>query len=270
MRNPKMLWTATIVLTLVSAVWQRWTGPTYPARGSARLGDTSISFKLLRTQTIDQDLPVRIDASDPSITGEVRWRRFPTADAFQSLPLTRSGEALEAQLPRQPMAGKLEYQVVLQRGTDTAVLPAKPAVARFKGAVNTALLITHVAFMFASLLLSARSGLGALAGGRSCGFAVMAFWLWVVGGMILGPAVQKQAFDAWWTGVPFGYDLTDNKTLIAVVAWGLAAWRCRATGQGRWAILLAAVVTFVVFAIPHSTWGSELQWNAGGAPTPRS
>ena len=45
----------------------------------------------------------------------------------------------------------------------------------------------------------------------------------VAGGFVLGPIVQHQAFGAYWTGIPFGFDLTDNKVLIALVAWGVAA-----------------------------------------------
>ncbi len=40
--------------------------------------------------------------------------------------------------------------------------------------------------------------------------------------MILGPIVQKYAFGELWTGIPFGWDLTDNKTLIAFLFWILA------------------------------------------------
>ena len=36
-------------------------------------------------------------------------------------------------------------------------------------------------------------------------------------------AVQKAAFGAYWTGFPFGYDLTDNKTVLMWLAWVLAA-----------------------------------------------
>jgi hypothetical protein len=81
-----------------------------------------------------------------------------------------------------------------------------------------------------------------------------------IGGLVLGPIVQKYAFDAYWTGVPFGYDLTDNKTLIAGVAWILAAWRLRGGREAKVAIVVATVVTMVVFAIPHSMWGSQAQW----------
>ncbi len=53
----------------------------------------------------------------------------------------------------------------------------------------------------------------------------MLYWtlfLFIAGGMILGPLVQYFAFGELWTGIPFGWDLTDNKTLIALIFWILA------------------------------------------------
>ena len=82
-----------------------------------------------------------------------------------------------------------------------------------------------------------------------------------LGGLVLGPLVQKAAFGAYWTGWPFGHDLTDNKMAVAVLAWAIAALGMRAGRSGRVAILAAFAVTLVVFAIPHSTWGSELDWS---------
>jgi len=43
-----------------------------------------------------------------------------------------------------------------------------------------------------------------------------------VGGLILGPVVQKYAFGAFWAGWPFGHDLTDNKTLFVFIFWVIA------------------------------------------------
>jgi hypothetical protein len=80
--------------------------------------------------------------------------------------------------------------------------------------------------------------------------------------------MQKYAFGAWWTGIPFGFDLTDNKTLGAAVAWLWAAWQMRGGRPARAAIIAAAVATLVVFAIPHSAWGSEIKWDAVPAPRP--
>jgi hypothetical protein len=135
-------------------------------------------------------------------------------------------------------------------------------VARFKGAVPIWLLGPHVLCMFAGMLVAVRAGLESLgANGDPRRLAWLALPLLAVGGLLLGPAVQKVAFGAWWTGFPHGIDLTDNKTAIAVLAWSWAVWRLRGRRRAPWAVVAAAVVTLTVFSIPHSTWGSELRWD---------
>jgi len=177
--------------------------------------------------------------------------------------LARTGGTLEAALPHQPPAGKLEYQVRLRRGSEQAAFPPLAAITRFKGDVPAAVLIPHILAMFVGMLLSTRAGLEALtAGGRPATLSRLALLLIAIGGFILGPAVQKYAFDAWWTGVPFGWDLTDNKTLLAGLAWAFAVWRLRGGRSARGAVVVAALVTLVVFAIPHSAWGSQIDWSA--------
>jgi len=111
-----------------------------------------------------------------------------------------------------------------------------------------------------------------LVGAQRLEDALVTFGLIAVGGFILGPIVQKHAFDAYWTGVPFGWDLTDNKTLIAGAFWAVALLALRGgkngeAGRGaRAAVLVAAVATLAVFAIPHSTWGSEIKWESVQKP----
>ena len=192
------------------------------------------------------------------------------------LAMTRDGGDLVAMVPTQPMAGKVEYQVRLFRGDEGSPLfPGRPAVARFRRDVPAWVLIPHVLAMFTFMLLATRAGLEALARRPNVRRqTIWAFWLLLIGGFALGPMVQKYAFDAWWTGVPFGWDLTDNKTLIALPAWGWAVWATRGGRPGRGSVLTAALITLAVFAIPHSTWGSQLDWakmnNApAGLPEPR-
>jgi len=265
MRRPAVQWTIAIVITLLSAVWQRWSGPTYPLRGQAALDGQAIAYRLERTNSITTRLPVVVKAPESAVTGVVEWRRFPTSDAFQALPMTRNGEALEAAIPPapvrlMPMAGKLEYRVVLSKPGARVSFPERPAVARFKGDVPAWILIPHVAAMFFGMLFSTRAAMAAAFGGntRTWGYATVA--LLVTGGFVLGPLVQKLAFGEYWTGIPWGYDLTDNKTLIAGVAWIIAALQLRGGGQARLAVVLATVVTMVIFAIPHSVWGSQAKW----------
>jgi hypothetical protein len=265
MRRPGVQWTIAIVITLVSALWQRWSGPTYPVRGKADVGGQTISYRLERTNSITGRMPVVVKVPDQAVTGTVEWRRFPTSDPFQTLAMTRSGDALETAIPPEPvplmpMAGKLEYRVNLIAAGSRATIPAKPAVARFKGDVPPWILVPHVAAMFFGMLFSTRAAMAALFGGdtRSWGYWTVA--LLVAGGLVLGPIVQKLAFGEFWTGIPWGYDLTDNKTLIAGGAWIAAALQLRGGRRARVAVVLATVVTMAVFAIPHSVWGSQAKW----------
>lgn len=254
-------WLLAAVVTLGSAVWQRMTGPTHPARARVELGGERIRLQLLRSGTTGKNLPVRVQAGE-GIAGEVAWRRFPTAEEWRVAPMTRAGGELVAELPHQPAAGKIEYQVRLHEGGQAVAVPQRAAVARFKDPVPAWVLIPHVLAMFAGMLLASRAGIEAAAGRPRLGpLAWAAFWLILIGGFVLGPAVQKYAFGAWWTGVPFGWDLTDNKTLVAGAAWAIAVASRRGGRSGRTAVLLAALVTLVVFAIPHSAMGSQLDWS---------
>jgi hypothetical protein len=255
-----VLWIIAVVLTLGSAVYQRLTGPTYPVRGTVVLGGDEIRYRLARSHETTSDQPVEIVAPDPGVTGELSWRRYPTADPYERVPLTRSGDRLSAALPRQPAAGKLEYQVRLMRGEERVLAPPRPAVTRYKDPVSTAVLIAHVLAMFLGMLWATRAGLAAVSKEPTRGLTFVTLALLLTGGFVLGPLMQHQAFGEWWTGIPFGYDLTDNKTLVAGVAWVTAALRMRGQRETRVAVALAAVVTMVVFAIPHSVWGSQINW----------
>ena len=300
MKRSAVLWIVAIVVTLIAASWQRRTGPTYPVDGTISLGGREVRIHLARSNGGETDQPVRIRVEDAGVSGEVAWRRFPTSEPWSVIPMEREGEWLAAALPHQPPAGKLEYQVRLVRGDERRTFPPLPAVTRFKGHVPAAILAPHVLMMFLGMLVSNRAGLEALGtSGDPRRLAFVTLAIIFVGGLILGPIVQKYAFGAYWTGVPFGYDLTDNKTLIAAVAWAWAAWRVLPRGtatarrdsnrreqtssaahdrsvshltvavppdpavavpRGRWDVVAAAVITLVVFAIPHSVWGSEIKW----------
>ncbi len=259
MKSSRTLWILSVLITIVSAAYQRITGPTYPVRVRQAFAGGEVRSKLPRSYPGAGDCPVRVDAGE-TVTGSLAWKRFKTADSWTAVEMKRVGGALEAMLPHQPAAGKLQYEITLRNGPAETRLPS--VVIRFRGDVPAAVLIVHILAMFGGMLLSTRAGLGAWAGEQR----LKALMLWTLGflaagGMLLGPLVQKYAFDAYWTGWPFGTDLTDNKTAAAVVIWLIAYWAMpRVRSPRAWAAG-AAVATLAVFMIPHSVLGSELDYS---------
>ena len=177
--------------------------------------------------------------------------------------MTRNGEQLQAYLLHQPPAGKLEYHLVLYKNDGKVMIPSrKNVVIRFKGDVPPFILLPHILLMFLAMLFSTRTGLEALR--REPKLKSLVFWtvgLLFVGGMILGPWVQWHAFGAFWTGIPYGTDLTDNKTLIAMIVWIIALGFTLGKRNARVVVLIASVVLLLIFIIPHSMHGSELDYS---------
>ena len=257
-----LLWIATVLFTLAIAYYQKTTGPTYPVRDTISLLEQEIKFKLLRSYNSGLDMPISIEAADPNIIGEIKFKRSKSHDDWTKKPLTRDGILLSTTMPSQPPAGKIIYEVYL--GTNLGNLKSlteEPVIARYKGAVPAYFLIPHILFMFLAMLFASRTGIEAIIDGPKIATQTqITALLLLVGGMILGPIVQKFAFGAYWTGWPFGYDLTDNKTLIAMIFWVIAFWRTRRDPVSRIWPIVAVFVLFAIYLIPHSVLGSEIDY----------
>ena len=261
-------WILAFLITASTAVYQRRTGPTYPIDGKTTIANTEIRYELLTTHETDIDCPVQVEVDNPDISGVVLYKRHKTADPWASIPMEREENTLVGALPYQPPAGKLQYKVVLSyQGEETSLTGDKPVIIRFKGAVPLWALIPHVIVMFLAMLFSARAGIEALRPNSNP--RKLALWttgFLFVGGFILGPLVQKFAFGALWTGFPFGYDLTDNKTLIAFIGWAIALIAGRKGKPARGWVLAASILLLIIFLIPHSLLGSELDYADAALP----
>jgi len=262
-----LLWILAVLVTLASVYYQRKTGPTYPVTGQAALGTTAVTYRLSRSHGGEGGAGVEVTAEDAAIVGSLVWRRYPTNDSWAEIPMERKGNKLVAELPHQPPAGRVEYHVRLLSGDTEQMLPPDRAVVlRFRGDVPAAFMLPHILFMFAAMLFSTRAGLAALTRHEKTGSCVA--WtagLTLVGGMVFGPIVQYYAFGSFWTGVPFGWDLTDNKTLIAMIGWVAAFVTTRRSKRARGWVLGASILMFVTFLIPHSLLGSQLDYgNSAG------
>ena len=261
-RRTLIIWILTIVITLGSVVYQRLTGPSYPIRGTVNIGEEVVKFKLLRSHDTSAKVKMEFEAVNRQITGEMRWRRFKSYDEWTIDKLLREGDKLIAIIPIQPPAGKVIYQISLIDENNTKYdLTREPVIIRFKGVVPTTVLIPHIIFMFIAMLLATRSGLEAFVRGeKAYRFTLWTSCMLILGGFIFGPIVQKYAFGSYWTGWPFGHDLTDSKTAGVMIFWIVALWRGRNHPDGRAWIIIAAIIQLLIYLIPHSTLGSELDY----------
>ena len=276
-----LLWVLAIIITVTAAIYQRKTGPTYPQRVNIVANGVPYELKLVRSLGHDERSEVKLGIPDTAVRATLYYKRFNTEDEYQGVPFSfkvypvdsfimnrifkiTEDKGFFAEVPQQPAAGKLQYYVEItdSKGTQT-LMKEVPVVIRFKGAVPGFVLGPHILIMFMAMLFSTAAGLLAIAKVPSYRkYGLWALILLTAGGLILGPLVQKYAFGELWTGIPFGWDLTDNKTLIAFLFWVLA-YVMNVRKERPLFILLAAIVLLLIFSIPHSLFGSQLDYSSG-------
>jgi hypothetical protein len=259
-----LIWMVAFLVTATAAVYQRMTGPTYPKKVELKNGEAVYKLKLIRSHEGKTECPVQFIIPDTAINAEVSYRRYPVNEAWTTKKLERLGDTLVTSLPSQPAAGKIEYKIAFY---SNGILINQPGefhtIVRFKDAVPLWVLIPHIFLIFLAMLLSNITGyLAVVKAPATKIYLWLTFIIMLVGGMLFGPILQYYAFGDLWTGIPFGWDLTDNKTLIAFAAWVLALIMNRKKPRYGW-IIAAAIITIVIFSIPHSMFGSEFNYATG-------
>lgn len=260
MRSSLALWIFALLLTLFSAAWQRRTGPTHPVSGTTPVGGQEVTWTFERTHKGAGDHAVKVRAPE-GVTGTLEWRKFGVTMDPVAVPMVRDGAHLVASLPWQPPAGVLKYRVRLAAGDAAVTIPGhEPVTIRYTGEVPATVMVPHILLMILSMLVSARAGLECFAKApRLRAFAHATLAVLTVGGMIFGPLVLKHAFGFWWTGWPIGTDITDNKTLVALVGWIVATIAVHRVSKPKPWVLGAAILMFLVFMIPHSYRGTGFE-----------
>lgn len=253
-----------ILIALFMGIYQRVTGPTYPQKISIRVDQISIQGELPRSGITGKDQPIELYVNG-DITNKkfsLLYRRYQFDSTWTEIPMMIKGNKIIGKLPTQPPAGKLEYGIakITPQGEHKFISPSSTVI-RFKGAVPTLVLVIHILFIFTFMIFSNYVALHTLVLKMVPDKSLILTLLFLIlGGLIMGPIVQKYAFGAFWTGFPFGYDLTDNKVLIAFIFWILGFVRYKKNQDIKF-IYIAAVITFIIFVIPHSALGSTLDYH---------
>lgn len=258
-----LLWVIAFILMAIVAIYQRVSGPTNPIRGSINYENTELRYKFLRSNNTGEDAKIYIISPNKEINAFAEYKRYKSYDSISTLQLTRSGDSLLFFVPSQAPAGKVQYHIYLQTNniSKKQYITEDPVLIRFKGAVPDWILIIHVVLMFGAMLLAARTFFEALyKGDKAYILTIYTCIFLALGGILLGPIVQKYAFGAYWTGWPFGTDLTDNKTIVSLLFWLFALYKFKKNRTDFKWIIIAFILMMVVYLIPHSMLGSELDY----------
>ncbi|MCX6169018.1 MAG: hypothetical protein NTX65_06755 [Ignavibacteriales bacterium] len=253
MKRTTLFWLIAIVVTLISAFYQRVTGPTFPLSGKVILDRKEIACTLERSHSSSSNYLIEIITNDSSIHGKLYFRKFNTQNEFSEVNMT-GGEILKAELPAQKRLEKLEYYIMLFKDQSSVKMPAgENIIIRFKDDVPLVVLIPHIFAMFFAMMLSTRTGLELF--NKEPRYEKLGLWTVIVlfiGGFALGFAMNGLAFGDIWGGWPFGHDVTDNKTQIAFIIWLFAFYMIKKNKKPGWWAMLAALVMIVIYSIPHS------------------
>lgn len=266
------LWVLSVLLALAAMIYQRSTGPTYEYKGQLEHAGEIYKYELLRSHETTEGAKIQLPyIEDANFNATLHYKRYQTKDSITSLGFQSDvNKQFIAQLPVQPAAGKMEYFISGSINGKEFNIPEKgeeKIVLRYKDPVSDYILVPHVSLMILVIIFGIRAGLSAIFDyGTMRRWVLIAFIAMTIGGMILGPLVQKSAFGEYWTGFPFGGDFTDNKTLIMWAAWALALAVIgfkpkKKENISRAVVLLASVVMIVVYLIPHSLGGSTLDYD---------
>ena len=248
-------WLLAVVITLALSIYQRMTGPTYPQKVTVELNGESYQLKLPRSG-VQHDEIVTLKGIPSETKAQMHYRPYPTESDFTTVDFVQKDGALQAALPVQPVAGKLQYYITVGQKDYPA---DEPVVIRFRNDVPAGILIPHILLMFAAMLFAVYTFLLVITRKEYAKWLKITVATLFIGGFIFGPLVQHAAFGPWWTGFPYGTDLTDNKTLLSflffVAALVTLKWK-----YNKWVVGLAVLFMVIIFSIPHSAFGSEYDY----------
>ena len=229
-----LYWLLAVVITIALSVYQRMTGPTHPQKVAVELNGTSYQLKLPRSG-VQRDEMLKLKDIPQSTLAQLHYRQYPTNNAYTTVDFEWKDNQWQASLPVQPVGGKLQYYI--------------PA----------GILVPHILLMFAAMLFAVYTLMLVLTRKKYSRWLKITVATLFVGGFIFGPLVQHAAFGPWWTGFPYGTDMTDNKTLLSflffLVALATLKWK-----HNKWVVSLAVLFMIAIFSIPHSAYGSEYDY----------
>lgn len=271
---------AAVLLTVALFIQTRYYGPNREYTVENRCGDLVASHTAPRSHKGEGEAVLKVTVGPPgqSIAAfplelqgkpaeedakEAEWIYYPIQKRDKG---SDNSPVLSFTIPSHPLATQFQYRFVIRGENEKPQIilsqnDDKPMILKFVGNVPIWVLVPHIICMFLGItfLFLALFGAVALVRNRSDagGTARLARWAWTfmfAGGVPFGIAMNWYAFHVLWEAVPFGDDITDNKTQVALVFWGLASIvLTRRPGRHSGLFALAAgLLVVAMYLIPHS------------------
>ncbi len=184
-------------------------------------------------------------------------------------------------LPLQTKGTKVYYYLLVenQSGNVLATLPElknpdfKPISLKFEGKVKPYIIVPHILCMFVSMFFVLLASYKSIDIYRNRGdikkLAKNVLWATIfvfIGGFPLGILVSQQALGGpGWGGIPLGWDITDNKTLLIFLYWVVLIFLAKGSlfqkddnknviNSRSYAglVLIGFVLVLAMYLIPHS------------------
>ncbi|MEE9553559.1 MAG: hypothetical protein V3W18_04605 [candidate division Zixibacteria bacterium] len=259
-----------IIITIVLLGVARRISTRHPTDFSRQVGDVTATHRTVTEDFGDGPvLDVALSAPD-SLMAVVNYSQTDGGPyTVDTLTMTENG--FRGELPDLEKGKKWFYYIDLYKDKKSVAKlpPFGTQFIKFKGHVPAYILVPHIFCMFAIVffgLLTVFSALD-LARGKGDIKKTVGHLHWTVifafvGGFPLGYLVAYMAFGVGWGGIPFGWDITDNKTVLLFIFWlvtlilarrGLKGEKMAISNNVYLALtVISLAVTIFTFMIPHS------------------
>ncbi len=268
-----------ILLTVALFIQTRYFGPNREYTVEGRCGELTVQHTAPRNHKGDGPATLEVVVDGPERDGaalplKVQGRTEVTDDpqpGWDYYPVHEikknddGGTCLGFEIPPLPIGTRFLYRFVTGSEEENlriilAQKDDKPMTLKYEGEVPAWVLIPHILCMFMgiTLLFLALFGAVDLVWKRAAPDAArLAWWAWAfmfTGGLPFGIAMNWYVFRVTWEAVPFGDDITDNKTQVTLIFWGLASLvLSRRPGRHAGLFALAAgLLAIAMYLIPHS------------------
>ena len=238
--------------------------------------------------TVPKQVGDKIPVISAKVTGasqvDLVYRIGQTGE-FVHQPMKRAPDQKDvftASLPHYPKATKAWYYIEAVKMTsdgevritlpDDSQPDFEPILLKYEGVVPLYIIIPHVSCNFAAIFFAALTLFSAIDVRRgkrtikqAIKFPLITFILLFLGFVPFGIGMNWFAFGVIWEAVPFGRDVTDNKSQIILLFWLTTLILTKGTLLGRGEeknlvsergyfamVIVTMIVTIAMYAIPHS------------------